>query len=213
MDMTRNAFIGTSAAALAAPAAAAGAQTPSAAFDRKAFEAILNKPFRHRQVFAATKLSGAAVLNYMRNSLRAYAEGFGEGPGTLHAIGVFYGGAVALGLTGDMWRKYPIATTLEIPYWGGSQFSPKQNAAATNPYAAEVQALVDQGAHFFLCNNVMVNLAAAVSQSGPTAPTVAQIHDDLVANLMPGTMVVPAGVAALNAAQEARFTLMQATIT
>ena len=35
------------------------------------------------------------------------------------------------------------------------------------------------------------------SKAGPNAPTVAQIRDDLAAHLMPGTIVVPAGVAAL----------------
>jgi hypothetical protein len=49
-------------------------------------------------------------------------------------------------------------------------------------------------------------IAPAGSQT--TRDRVIAIHDELVQHFLPGATLVPAGVAALNAAQEARFTFL-----
>jgi intracellular sulfur oxidation DsrE/DsrF family protein len=192
-------------------------------FDRKAFEAILARPFRHRQVFASTALEGGLVLHYMENSLQAYAEGFGEGPGTLHAAAVLYGRSLVIALHDAMWTKYGLTALLSEP---SGQLAHVEEmvktllpgahtgdvaATAPNPYAARLAVLVGGGASFFVCNNALRGFSAVVAAKTPNV-TAASVHDDLAAHLLPGAMIVPAGVAALNAAQEARFTFIQATM-
>lgn len=205
-------------AAAGAPAVAASPiPTPAPGalrFDRAAFEAVLDRPFRHKQVFAATQLAGGVVLHYMENSMNAYAEGFGEGPGTLHAAAVMYGTSLALAFDDSMWAKYDVGAALNA---NPSYKSDPQLNVPRNPFAARVVALVKSGASFFVCNNALNGaigmLVERSAKSKGRAPLDhAAVHDDLAAHLLAGAMIVPAGVAALNAAQEAKFTLVQASI-
>jgi hypothetical protein len=65
-----------------------------------------------------------------------------------------------------------------------------------------------------VCNNALSGIAAKIAQQVAPAGTkatrdqVVAIHDEMVQHFLPGATLVPAGVAALNAAQEARFTLL-----
>jgi intracellular sulfur oxidation DsrE/DsrF family protein len=198
-----------------ATAAASSTPAPSAAvpfsFNRAEFDAELAKPYRHRQLLGSTKLADGTVLHYMENGLRAYADGFGEGPGTLHVAAVLYGTSLTLVTDDAMWSKYGFAGTLRTE---GETLD--ASAATKNPYAARVAALVTQGAAFFVCNNALsgtaYRLAKNAAHGEPTRGQVVAIHDDLAAHLLTGATIVPAGVAAINAAQEAHFTYVQATI-
>ena len=74
-------------------------------------------------------------------------------------------------------------------------------------------ALVQRGASFFACNNALRGLATdiAVTYGTATAP-VDVVLADLRRHLVPGALLVPAGDAAVNQAQEARFTLFVAAV-
>lgn len=194
---------GVAASTIAAPAAAA--PPPVLAFDRVAFEKILNRPFAHRQVFASTALGNGIVLHYMENSLAAYEHGFNEGPGTVHAAAVLYGTSLSLACDDTIWSKYHLAALL-----AGMKTNPEtiKDAESKNPFAARVAALQTAGASFFVCNNALRGLTGSISEKSGTG----DVYADVVAHLLPGVMVVPAGVAALNAAQEARFTYIQASL-
>jgi intracellular sulfur oxidation DsrE/DsrF family protein len=201
----------------AAALALAGAGAPAAAapaggfvFDRAAFEAVLASPARHRQVFGTARLGGALVLHYMRNSLVAYRDGFAEGPGTLHVAAVFYGTSIAAVCPDALWKAFSLEKYLTRT---GEAF--EQGASDGNPYGDQVAALHASGATFFVCNNALNELAESLANapegSGSDPGT---IYAQFAATLhkAPGVMLVPAGVAALNAAQEAHFTLLQATL-
>jgi len=195
--------------ATATPTVTAPPSPGALRFDRTAFEAVLGRPVKHRQVFAATQLAGGRVLHYMENSMRAYAEGLGAGPGTLHTAAVLYGPHLLLAADDSMWAKYPVGALLDE-----LEHDLSLRSAQRNPYAAQTAALVRAGASLFVCDNALTWLTGALAARMPKkgAPAGGAVHDDLVAHLVEGAMVVPAGVAALNAAQEARFTLVQATI-
>jgi intracellular sulfur oxidation DsrE/DsrF family protein len=82
-----------------------------------------------------------------------------------------------------------------------------------NPLLADARALVAQhDLTFFVCNNsltgIAVTLAKLVDGGEPARERVVAIHDDLVTHLIPGSVMVPAGVATINAVQEARFTYL-----
>jgi intracellular sulfur oxidation DsrE/DsrF family protein len=225
MIVRRDFLTATTAIALGGIATAPARGTSASAWNRGAFEAILARPYRHRQVFASARMSDGLVLHYMENSLQAYEHGFGEGPGTLHAAAVLYGPALAITLRDEMWTKYRLATVLSgaaaqeglrervqgmvdsLLHRGSDGAS----ASSGNPYAARLAALVARGASFFVCDNALHKLSQTLSVT-MHSPDSEAIHNDLGAHLLPGTMIVPAGVAALNAAQEARFTFFQATL-
>lgn len=192
-------------AASAVAAAAAGVPvrtTAATPFDRAAFEARARLPFRHRQAFASPRVDDGAVLGFMYNSLNAYETGFGEGPGTLHAAGVLYHTGVALALDDDAWRTLGIADVIRKT---GDVVTPA--AADANPFVRlpggwSITDLQGRGASFFVCHNALEDLARRTSVT----------LDVLQSRLLPGMMVVPAGVAAVNALQEERFTLFVADI-
>jgi intracellular sulfur oxidation DsrE/DsrF family protein len=189
-------------------------------FDLAAFRAILEQRFDHRQVAVATSYrAGTMQLARSRNSLNAYADplGFNAGPKALHVACVYYGGlGYALSLDDAMWEKYPLATLSDTEMHGAaSPFADRAKTLRTNLNAADYRSLVaDHGVSFFVCNNAFsgfsYDVARAVTPVGTpvTREQVVAIHDEMIAHFLPGTTLVPAGVAALNAAQEARFTFL-----
>ena len=219
--LRRSEFLAAGAAGAAAPAVPIIAQAspiptppPAGRFDRTAFEAVLARDTKHKQVFASTQLAGGLVLHYMENSLQAYAIAIAEGAGTLHAAAVLYGPSLALALSDAMWAKYPVGAVLDdFGYESTKTRDAALRAARANPYANRVAALARGGASFFVCNNALTGFATQIAERPPhTRAAAGAIHDDLATHLVDGAMLVPAGVYALNAAQEARFTYVQATI-
>ncbi len=212
--MKRTEFLAASGAGAVTPALLAAApsvpERRDVPFDRAAFEAELNRPFRHRQVFASTALEQGAVLNYMQNSLRAYAGGFGEGPGTLHVAAVLYGWSLVMTLDETMWAKYAVRQALASL----AKPDPIHDAdTPLNPYAATVADLARGSASFFVCNNAFHGITRYLSvKLGHAEPAQIQAAYDECAAHVRHAMLVPAGVAALNAAQEARFTFVQASM-
>ena len=188
---------GTIAAASAGMPFKASAAGP--AFDRATFEACLRAPFRHRQAFASPLVADGAVLGFMFNSLNAYDTGFGEGPGTLHVAAVLYHTGVALALDDDAWRSFGIAETLRR---SGDRVtaSADGNPFVRAPQGRTVGDLQSRQASFFVCRNALEDLARRSATS----------LELLESHLLPGMSIVPAGVAAINALQEERFTLFVA---
>lgn len=223
---SRRVFLASTAAGAAAgalPAAAAAAPGPgrkAAWFDRGLFDRQLHEPYAHKQLFDSTKIAGGQVLSVMLNSLNAYDLAMGEPEKSLHAIAIFHGPSLVLALNDAMWAKYAIAdhaasigekdlpatAKAANPYRRAQANTARTDApdAATGFYRdSSFEALVARGAHFYVCNNALHGFAGALAPAGGSA---AAIHEELAANLLPGALRVPAGVAAINAAQEAGFT-------
>jgi hypothetical protein len=152
----------------------------------------------------------------MRNSIEAYIDPmyFAGGPNALHAAAAFYhGSSPLLTLDDAMFAKYPLAAG--IITFAGTAKPGIEKDARTNPGAAKLGELVAKHrAMFFVCNNALSGISSWFAQHIAPAGTpatreqVVAIHDELMQHFLPGTTLVPAGVAALNAAQEARFTLL-----
>jgi hypothetical protein len=205
--------------AQAAPVAPNAAGTVPYHFERAAFMAVIDRPFPHRQlVVPATWEAATVAMSHVKNSLAAYADpnGFAGGPNSLHCATVLYMGySIHLALNDAMWAKYPIglmsdeemrpADLTYRSYW---------TALKKNTMIDFLHPLMDQGLSLFVCNNALSGLSLIIARRiAPSGTTVTRdqvvaVHDDLAANFVPNTILVPAGVAAVNAAQEARFTFM-----
>ncbi|MBD5656642.1 MAG: hypothetical protein IAI50_15900 [Candidatus Eremiobacteraeota bacterium] len=187
-------------------------------FDRAAFAGILDRPFAHRQLAAPATFELATVaMSHFRNSLEAYADpnGFAAGPKSLHCAAVLYAGRSLLMVFDDRaYAKYSLGLladeemrpndTSNRAYWTQLQ---------KNPMAEFLMPLIAQGVSFFVCNNALTSLSIEIARrqatNGPlTREAVVAIHNELAGRLLPNTMLVPAGVAAVNAAQESRFTFL-----
>jgi intracellular sulfur oxidation DsrE/DsrF family protein len=198
---------------------AAAATSPAVFAD---IRPILASPRRHRQVFGISQVRDGVGLGQMRNSLNAYEYARREGAGTLHALAVLYGNAVALVLDDAAWRTYRLGEALRLR---GDEVR-REGARDGNPFAhphalagiddpadprsaaqdASIAALVQRGAGFFVCLNALTGFATALVTDGFSPGPVDRVLAALRAQLLPGAIVVPAGVAAINDAQEARYT-------
>jgi intracellular sulfur oxidation DsrE/DsrF family protein len=171
-----------------------------ASFDRAKFDAVVQQPYPHRQVFAARGSDADVLLEEMKNSLDAYEDGFGNGKGTLHVAAVLYGSAAVFALDDDAWGSYRLAERVD-------------RSDRTNPYTSAIQGLTQRNASFFVCNMALTGIAVAMSNALPeTQTSIDELLAKLQAHVVAGFTIVPAGVAALNALQEAKFTYLQATI-
>lgn len=197
---SRRSFIAAGAIVAAATGVPEVARAAAPDFDRAAFEARVRAPFPHRQAFASPLVANGAVLGFMFNSLNAYETGFGEGPGTLHAAAVFYHLGVALALDDAAWRTFGIADVLRRAGDRVAATVADGNPFVRQPHGWTFDELARRNASFFVCRNALADLAR---RGGTT-------YDALTAHLLPGMSIVPAGVAAINALQEERFTLFVA---
>ncbi len=222
--MDRGEFLTTTAAlgAVAIAASPATAASTDAQPDIPAFEARLAKPAKHRQVVAAVPLRNGSFLHYMKNTLNAYEFAYREGPGTTHVAAVLYGDALIAILDDAIWNEHRLGDFLaeqsDVPAPAGdlrrNPFTHRGAAftASGNPndalYMSEsVTALVQRGSSFFVCNNALTGLCQKLLRSND-APTIEALRRRMVAHFVDGALLVPAGTAAINAAQEAHFTYL-----
>jgi intracellular sulfur oxidation DsrE/DsrF family protein len=209
---TRKEFLATgSLLAVTTPIAQAATPSPKSTpppltfqFDQARFNDILNKTAKHKQCFGIVKINEGSGLDGMMNSITAYDDFLKEGPGAMQAVGVLYhGAAIAFAMSDAIWNQYLIPA---VPHLFASIRqdigSPKPGAG--NPYKDRVQGLVARGASFFVCHNAIAGVSGFLADSLKTSPQ--KVHAAIMAGIVPGALVVPAGVMAVNACQEAKFT-------
>ena len=232
--MTRARFLSTAAAALAVAVAAAGvvggialAAGDGTVLSYDAFLATARVPFRHKQLFTSPRANNGAIFVYMRNSLNGYQFGWNEGPGTLHAAAVLNGLGVAQGVNDEMWARYGLGAVLtrngdtvkspaaeRLNPWlhpGGTYVRDDADPNAAFNQDASIGTLLRRGATFYICNNALRALATKIVEAG-AAKDVETIHADLRRNLIPGALLVPAGVTTIDALQQEHFTLYDADV-
>ena len=208
---SRAEFLTVLAAAAATPAATRG--KPAFDFNKAAFERILSKPAAHKQCFGIKRMDGGSGLFAMNNTIQAYEEYYDERPAATQTVGVLYhGAAILMALSDSFWND------ILVPYVkkAGAQeadLAADVHPGKGNPYLhsatkdandVSVQSLVALGSSFFVCHNAIKGMSKQVAQTLHRPE--AAIHRHILDSIVPGCMAVPAGVMALNACQEAKFT-------
>jgi len=69
---------------------------------------------------------------------------------------------------------------------------------------ASIESLQQRGATFILCNNALTIFSALVAQKGGLEPKA--VYEDMKANILPGVILVPGMVVAIEQAQKAGLT-------
>jgi hypothetical protein len=194
-------------------------------FDLAAFDAALATTAAHRHLFTSVKIDGGEVLGAMRGTLKAYAE-MGTPTKDVHPVAVLYhGAAIALAFDDTAWNEF------FLPLLAKADPDPKRKAvrddfatvvspakkgnpclhAAGGEWDSSIESLVaDANAHFFLCNNATHGFASMIA--GRLGKSPAAVYAALVAHLVPNAMLVPAGVWAVHAVQERRYTLLATSL-
>ncbi|HUF65673.1 MAG TPA: hypothetical protein VMM17_06810 [Gemmatimonadaceae bacterium] len=168
----------------------------------------------HRQIFHATApqvtppQSATAVAMLMaKNYLDAYTGPYGMRPEHVNAVIGVHGGALGFVLNDAAYAKYGLGQKFAITDPATQQPSTRNIFATGGEYS--VAELQSRGVLFLVCETALRLSSAA--WAGSVSQTPDATLAELMANLLPGVVGVPAMVVALNRAQEAGFTYVRAS--
>jgi hypothetical protein len=213
------------AAALSATGAAGladAAQTPGAGPD----DWLKGVKGTHRCLFDFPQHNNGMPLLHIANYLGTYAAAYKAAPGSAGAVGTFYSmgprASIPLAFNDAMWAKYALGDYLGLKDAAGKPYTrnvfnkPTANdlhvlmaaiQSPTIPPFAEmipnigIENLQKMGTTFLLCANAFGGWCAELEARGKGKAAVMQ--PDLAANLLPGVIIVPAMVIAIEKAQGA----------
>jgi intracellular sulfur oxidation DsrE/DsrF family protein len=213
--------LGAVAAATGAGAVTASAQTPAA----RSFQSGRHTaddwmdalPGKHRMVVDGVTANGAgeAVL-FASNLYAANKAGYQLGDADLGIIVVMRHFATPFALTDAMWAKYGKAMSAMLNFTDPkTKQAPTTNLFNSAAYGLTlpnlgntIDALVKRGTQFAVCDMAMHFAAGQLAAGGGGEADA--IYKDFAANLVPNSHIVPAGVVAVNRAQERGYTLIYA---
>jgi intracellular sulfur oxidation DsrE/DsrF family protein len=166
-------------------------------------------PGRHRLVFDATSVEGTGhSLFFARNYIGVNKSAYGIEPSQLATIIILRHMATAFGYDDAIWAKY--SKTLSKL---SSFTDPKTHAEPTRNlfdvkgygpglvnYDATVSDLAALGVRFAVCGAATMRVASAIAAE--TNANTDDVNKELAAHLVPNGRIVPAGIVALNRAQE-----------
>ncbi len=202
----RRAFVsglGVGAAALAAGSGdARAAESPQWQPTPENQDAWMELPGRHRFMFDSTSPDGGGhALFYARNFFAANKSGYGLEPSALAVIIVLRSQSTPFGYNDTVWKKYGKKL---------SKMTDLKQVHMTNPYNGTERGLANRGvtlseltmdgARFAICG--MATMGISHGLAAQTKGNADDIHEELVANLIPNGHLVPAGIVAVNRAQE-----------
>jgi intracellular sulfur oxidation DsrE/DsrF family protein len=169
-------------------------------------------PGKHRFVFDATTApTFGAALAYANNFFVASDSGYGLKDPDAAVIIVARHFATPFAYKDAVWAKYgtPLTgvTSLSDPKTKQPPTINLYNTAGYDNLAnmgTTVDTLLKRGVHFAVCQMATKFFAGMLAGPGGNADAV---YNEVVANLIPNSHVVPAGIVAVNRAQERGYTL------
>ena len=225
--LARRSFLAKAGAGAAAVGAAISANTPAleaqsapdgARFQpaRHAEDDWLDKlPGKHRQVFDTTNPAGFGLAVFFSNNVyTGNKNGYNLEQGDVAVVIVARHQSTGFAFNDAMWAKYGKSLAGRISFT-----DPKTHQAPTvNVFQATgygdgltnggrtLDAALKNGVHLAVCQlSTRANAALIARDTGGKAE---DIYTELVANLVPNSHIVPAGIVAVNRAQERGYTFV-----
>jgi intracellular sulfur oxidation DsrE/DsrF family protein len=199
---------GLAALAVGGVARAQGKAAPAPRFepDRHAQDDWMDQiPGKHRMVFDTFTVDGFGdAALWAGNFLLANRNEYGLKNEDMALIIVARHFSTGYGFNNEMWAKYGTWLAGRAP----AADSPSKEPPKANPSAAAMAALVNQGVRFAVCSMATRRLAGMIARA--TSGTADAVFTELSANLMSNARLVPAGIVAVNRAQERGYTLVTA---
>jgi hypothetical protein len=229
IETPRRSFLGRILGAAAALGVSGGVGRAIAAQPVPADDWINNVKGTHRSLFDFPQHKNGFGLLHILNFLNTYAGVYKTTPGQVGAVGTFYGiggqSSIPLGFNDAMWAKYKLGDYTGLkdaagtPYARNVFYRPTTNDAhllmqavqsPTIPLLAGampalgIESLQKMGTVFLLCANALGAWTAELEARGKGKAS--EIDTELRANLLPGVIIVPAMVIAIEQAQKAGIT-------
>jgi intracellular sulfur oxidation DsrE/DsrF family protein len=199
--------------------------SPKLNFDLNRFYETLVTSASHKHLFTAVTLVDGGPLGAMSRTLKAYAD-VGIPDSDVFPVGVLYHDiAVMLGFDDRIWNEYFYPAMAKLPKDNddfkemirgfnavasgkhGNPCLPKQGGE----WDASITTLIAKaGMRLYVCNNATHGFANFIAKTLKHDATA--VYKDMAAHLVPNAMLVPAGVWAVHAIQEQRFTLLEISL-
>ena len=212
--------LGAGLAAFALGSRSAGAQARVTRFQpaRHPQDAWLDSlPGRHRTFIDTSTVSGGgSALLYAYNLYEANKKDYALQDRDVAVVVCFRHASTSFGFNDAMWAKYGKTMNKAVqmtdprtkqPPTTNLFYSVDYGTDLTN-YVSTIQDLVKVGTHFAICG--MASRGVAESIAADTAGNADAVYSELMANRIPNSHMVTAGVLAVNRAQEYGYTLLTA---
>ena len=162
---------------------------------------------RHRQFFHSTGHGDGAAMLMATNFLDVYGSAYSADPTHVSAVIGIHGSALPIGLTNAAWEKYELGKVINVN-------DPDTKAAAKrNVFAVggpiSIDTAIRRGIVLLVCNIAVTRLSQSLATSQSLVQ--ADVYNDLRSSLIPGAILVPGLVVAINRAQEKGFTYVRAS--
>ena len=191
--------------AVSAAGAPAAAQTPAGARwqpTRHAQDDWLDQiPGQHRFIFDTTTPQGmSSALQFANNYYLANSSGYGLQNSDLAVVIVARHVSTPFAYNDAIWEKYgvPISNFVDRT----------KEAAKTNAYLRQLEGLVKRGAHVAVCGMASAAIAGSIARTAGVPAD--QINKEIASNLVANAHLVPAGIVAVNRAQERGYSFVVA---
>lgn len=188
------------------PAAAQSADPAEWHPRRHAEDSWLDRiPGVHRFVFDTTTADGFdEALTFANNYYTANQSGYGLNDADLTVVLVARHGSTPFAYTDAMWAKYGSSLVQRSGFVDPSTKQPP----VVNVYGARLEGLIKRGAHVAVCQMATRRLAGVIARaSGMNADAV---YNELTTTLVQNAHMVPAGIVAVNRAQERGYSFVHA---
>jgi intracellular sulfur oxidation DsrE/DsrF family protein len=169
-------------------------------------DAWLNKlTGKHRQFFDVTSVNSGWALGFAMNFLNSNNETYKLADNNLSAVVGLRHFGVPMAFTDEIWARYKLGETLGIidpatkaPAVRNFVFHPR---AGDLPFPGmALDKLMPRGVQVTCCNVALTALSGMTSAHAGVSPVAART--EWIAHLIPGVVLVPSGVLAVNRAQE-----------
>jgi|SRR4051812_2434342 len=183
----------------------------------------------HRCLFDFPQHKNGLPLLHILNYLNTYSAAYKTTPGEVGAVGTFYGiggqSSIPLAFNDAMWAKYGLGAYTGLkdaagkPHTRNVLYKPTPSdlnlvmeVVQSPPIpmfgealpALGIESLQKMGTTFLLCANAFGGWCAELEARGKGK--MADLQTELKANMLPGVIIVPAMVIAIEAAQRAGIT-------
>jgi len=210
--------LGVTMAAFAFGTGTARAQTPAARFQPAShpedawFDAV---PGKHRTYIDATTPNGAAeAVLYANNLYTANKSGYSLPESDIVVVVGLRHFATVFAFADPVWAKYGKVMSGMLSFTDPkTKQAPSSNLLTSADYGMTlpnfgntIQSVVSRGARFAVCDMATHFIAGQIAAA--TSGTADAVYKELTSNLIPSSRLVPAGVVAVNRAQERGYTLL-----
>jgi intracellular sulfur oxidation DsrE/DsrF family protein len=155
-------------------------------------------PGKHRLVFDTTEGGGMSfALAYAGNFYTANQSDYGLQNSDLAVVIIARHFSTPFAYNDTIWSKYgePI-----------SSFIQKKDPLNTNTYTRQITEMTGRGMHLAICQMATRLLAGSIARAVNSKQD--DIYNEIAANLMPNSHLVPAGIVAVNRAQERGYAIV-----